>query len=85
MQSGQQGLQDDVHVQEQRPIFNLMPIARNPTTEPFLSVRLAAPAFSLSLPSDSGFYFVSGQVALDDLIKKVVSSFCLKRVRARLD
>ena len=84
-QETQRRHQDDVEVEQDRPVLDVEQVVLDAALDLLFGVGLAAPAVDLRPAGDARLHAVAREVAVDDLVVELVRRLRLNRVRARPD
>ena len=77
--------QQDVEVEQERPVLDVVEIVLDAALDLFLAVGLAAPAVDLRPAGDAGLDAVAREIAVDRLVVEVLRGLGVDRVRPRAD
>src|SRR5215467_7497042 len=81
----QRRLQQDVGVEQRRPVLDVIEVELDALLDLLFIVDLAAPAVDLSPAGDSRLDAVAGEIAVHGLVEQAALQLALHRMRARAD
>src|SRR5579859_3106313 len=84
-QQRQRRLQQNVGVEQRRPVLDVVEIELDALLDLLFVVDLAAPAVDLGPAGDTGLDAVAGEIAVNGLVEQAGLQLALHRVRARAD